>query len=159
MCRVCVVWIFNVLVFLVLLSVFNVPCICVSMFVPYFAFVRLCQCKKGHASGNCKQLKSVTPRTCIYQNTFRYSDGFLSNFHLELTTGYNGSQKCFRQGLTCKRSTHSCSSSAVRQERRYCACWADVLQQVVDNTLFIHSCMSQYALQHVGLTTLDISSN
>jgi len=41
----------------------------------------------------------ITPRISVYQSTFRHSESFLPDFHLELTTGYNGSQKCVRQNL------------------------------------------------------------
>jgi len=56
-------------------------------------------------------------------------------------TWYNGSQKCVKQSLTCKRSMHSCSSSAVKQECRYCTCWT-CNKLWITRCSYIHACPS-----------------
>jgi len=90
----------------------------------------------------CIPLSSWRPKTCAYQSTLGYSYSFMLNFHLQLTTGYNRSQKCVRQSLTSKWSKHSHLTSTERQEHRYHTCWTDVTQRVMGNTPFmaLHVC-------------------
>jgi len=47
------------------------------------------------------------------------ANSFMPNFHLQLSTGYNGTQNCVRWSLTSKWSKHSCLTSAERQQHRW----------------------------------------
>jgi len=95
---------------------------------------------------------SAASTTSAYQSTLKYCDGFLPNFHLSLTNGHNGNQKCVRRSLTFKQqSRHTCLTSAATQEH-----WITQAGPMYHKELRV-TCHSQLELYRQSFSRLEYS--